>query len=101
MGSLVVVRYRTTDETTDENRRLVEAVYAELAESRPAGLRYGTLRLADGVSYLHVAVTEGETSPLPGLASFQEFQRGIGERVAAPPERLEPTVIGSYRLFTE
>lgn len=101
MGSLVVVRYRTTDETTEENRRLVEAVYAELAETPPAGLRYGTLRMPDGVSYLHVAVTEGDTSPLPGLASFQEFQRGIGERVVAPQERLEPTVIGSYRLFTE
>ena len=30
----------------------VEAVFDELAESRPAGLRYASYRLADGVSFV-------------------------------------------------
>ena len=35
--STVVVRYRTKPEHADENQRLVEAVFAELAATTPAG----------------------------------------------------------------
>ena len=38
----VVVSYRPKPERVEENLRLVEAVYAELASSAPAGFRYTT-----------------------------------------------------------
>lgn len=95
--STAVIRYQTSPETADENQRLVEKVYAELAVEAPDGLRYTTLRLADGVTFLHFVMSEGGDE-LPGLAAFQAFQSELGDRVVAPPERTDATVIGSYGL---
>ena len=52
--STVVVRYRPRPEEADNNQRLVEAVFAELADKDPGGVRYATLRLADG-TFVHIA----------------------------------------------
>lgn len=98
MSSTVVVRYRTTEDRAEENRRLVEAVFAELAAEEPGGLQYITLRLADGVSFVHVALIEGDDNPLTRSAAFAEFQRAIAERCAEPPAVSEATVVGRYRF---
>jgi hypothetical protein len=58
MSHATVVRYTTRPESAEENERLVRAVFAELAEQRPAGLSYSSVRLEDGVSFVHVAVTD-------------------------------------------
>ena len=55
MSRTLVVRYRTTPETADENARLVADVYAALAAVAPADFRYATYRLGDAVSFVHVA----------------------------------------------
>jgi hypothetical protein len=94
MTEAFVVRYRTTPEAADENQRLVEAVYAELAERRPEGLQYETFRLEDGVSFVHIA--RGNRQALGQVAAFQEFQHDLAARVEAPPDPSTATVIGSY-----
>ncbi len=94
----VVVRYETTPETAEENARLVAAVYAELAQTEPDGLRYASFRLADGVSFLHVAVHDEQDNPLTRVAAFAQFQRELGSRVVAPPQAGAATVVGSYRF---
>jgi hypothetical protein len=94
----VMVRYRVKPERVEENEELVRAVYAELAASRPDGLRYATFKLPDGVSYVHVA-EHGDDNPLPKLESFQAFQDGIHDRCDDPPAPAPLTEIGSYRLF--
>lgn len=96
----VVVRYRPRPDRADENEQLVEAVFAELAETRPDGLRYTTLRLADG-SFLHIAQIEDGRNPLADVAAFAAFQDGIAER-CEPGEGPDPQnaeVIGSYGLL--
>ena len=75
----VTVRYRVKPDRAAENVELVRAVYAELHSTRPAGLRYRTLRLEDGVSFVHIAETEGGSGPLASTQAFQEFQEGIRE----------------------
>ncbi len=40
MSRTVVVRYRTRPEAADENARLVEGVYAALAQLDPGDFRY-------------------------------------------------------------
>jgi hypothetical protein len=57
-----VVRYRVKPDRAEENQALVEAVFAELAETRPDGLRYGTILLDDGVTFVHVAQIEGDNA---------------------------------------
>ena len=98
MSEITIVRYTTRPEAAEENQRLVEKVFAELDADDPGGLRYASFRLADGVSFVHVALREGEDHPLAASAAFAEFQRGIGERVTAPPEAVTATLVGSYRL---
>jgi hypothetical protein len=99
MTRATVIRYSTTPQTAEENSRLVRAVYAALGESRPDGLRYATFRLADGVSFVHVALHDAAANPLAELPAFQEFQRGLAARVVAPPDAIAATVLGSYRLM--
>lgn len=96
--SAVIVRYRVKPGRVDENTDLARAVYAELAATGPAGFRYATFLLEDGVSFLHIAVTgEGQGAPLTGLPAFQRFRHALAERCDEPPQvtRLEAR-IGSY-----
>ncbi len=97
--STVVVRYRTKPELADENQRLVQAVFASLAEEQPDGLRYVSLRLADD-TFVHVAEVTADTNPLGALDAFAAFSAGVADR-CEPGEGPNPqpaTVVGSYRL---
>jgi hypothetical protein len=96
-----VIRYRTKTESADENERLIRAVFAELATQNPDGLRYASFRLDDGVSFLHVAVLDGEENPLSTSAAFGEFQSGINDRCDEGPIPSDATVIGNYQLLPD
>jgi hypothetical protein len=98
MTVTTVVRYTTTPETAEENQRLVQDVYAELASERPDGLRYATFRLDDGVSFVHVAAVDVEVNPLTTSAAFSRFQAGIADRCVEGPTVSDATVIASYGL---
>ena len=95
MSTTSVIRYRTRPDAGDENARLVAAVFASLAQEKPDDLSYTTYRLADGVTFVHVARL-GATNPLVGLPAFVEFQRGLAERCVEQPAPSEATVVGSY-----
>ncbi len=73
MSTNVIVQYRTTPEAADENARLVEAVYAALAELQPAGFRYTTYRLDDGTRFVHVAEQDGPENPLATLPAVRRL----------------------------
>ena len=100
--SAIVVRYRPKADRADENQQLVEAVFAELAAADPGGVRYATLRLADG-TFIHIADVETDPNPLGSIAAFAEFQTGIQERCqdGEGPNPQEATLVGNYRLFEE
>ena len=97
----VVVRYKVKPERAEENQRLIESLFAELAEAAPEGLRYASFRLEDGVSFLHVAAieTEDSSNPLGTIEAFADFTREIGERCDEPPAAQEAQLVGSYGLF--
>jgi hypothetical protein len=95
----VMVRYRVTADRAAENEALVRAVYDELKESEPAGLRYATFKLEDGLSFIHIAETEDGHNPLSEVSAFSEFQAGIRDRCDEPPVVSGLTEVGSFRLF--
>src|SRR6478735_12113788 len=99
MSSATVVRYTTKAESADENERLVREVFAELARTDPGGLHYATFRLEDGVSFVHVAVVDGDENPLTTSPAFAEFQRAIGDRVTVGPTPSKATLVASYGLL--
>ena len=97
----VIVRYETRPERADENQKLIEQVFESLAQHAPAGLRYATFRLSDGVSFVHVASVETAdgSNPLAQLSAFAEFQAEIADRCVVQPAVRDATLVGSYRLF--
>jgi hypothetical protein len=95
-----VIRYQTKPEKTAENLALIEAVFAELRQKAPAGARYLVLKLADG-SFIHFVTVETAdgSNPIPQLTAFRAFQAAIKDRVIEPPQTLEATVVGDYRVL--
>ena len=94
----VMVRYRVKPDHVAENEALVRDVYEELARVRPDGFHYGTFKLEDGVSFVHIATQAGEQSPLGEVAAFQRFQERIRERCDEPPVVTELAEVGSFRF---
>jgi hypothetical protein len=91
-----MVRYKVKPDRVAENEELVRAVYAELHRTEPAGLRYATFQLDDGVSFVHLASTEDGQTPLPELQAFRQFQENIRERCDEAPVASELREIGSF-----
>ncbi len=96
-----VIRYRTKPECAEENQRLVEKVYAELGSRDPGGIRYATLRLEDGVTFLHIFMTDSDAArnPLSSSPAFAEFQKDLPQRCDEQPAAQSTTIVGSYRLL--
>ncbi|HEY3036354.1 MAG TPA: hypothetical protein VGJ54_17065 [Streptosporangiaceae bacterium] len=69
MISSVVVSYQVRPEAVAEHVRLIEAVFAQLHAEQPDNVEYKVVRLADGVSFVHVssADTPDGSNPLPDL----------------------------------
>ena len=96
-----MVSYTLKPDRVAENERLATAVYDALRASSPAGLRYATFRLGDGVSFVHIVSHEERegTNALTALPAFQAFAAGVKDRCVAPPVRVDLTEIGSYGFF--
>ena len=96
-----IVRYKVRADRAEENRAYIRRVFEELEANKPDGLRYVSFNLADGVSFVHIAVleTEGDEDPLPKTAAFKEFIADIKDRCEEPPAASAADIIGSYRLF--
>lgn len=100
----IVVRYETKPDRADENQRLVEKVFTELAERQPDNFSYISLRLEDGVSFVHVVVeTDGGSNPisLTDIDAFAEFQRDIADRCAVQPVASGARIVGSHRRLPD
>jgi quinol monooxygenase YgiN len=96
MKHVTMVRYRVKPDQAARNEELVRAVYDELHRTQPAGLRYATFRMQDGVTFVHLAEHEDAESPLTELAAFAKFQEGIRARCDEPPVATELHEIGSF-----
>ncbi|HXA32561.1 MAG TPA: hypothetical protein VNV87_09900 [Acidimicrobiales bacterium] len=94
-----VVRYQAKPERAEENRRLVEAVFAQLDEREPKGFTYKVFQLDDGVSFVHVVIEHDVDDPdsLQSVPAFQAFVADIADRCDVAPLAMGATMIGSYR----
>jgi hypothetical protein len=95
----VMVSYRVKPDRVAENEELIRAVYEELHSSAPQGLRYGTFKRDDGVTFVHIAEMGQGGNPLAELESFRAFQAGIGERCEEQPASTQLTEVGSFHFF--
>ena len=94
----VIVRYKVKPGQAELNEQLVKAVYEELRETKPAGFRYATFRLDDGLSFTHISFAEGHDNPLAASKAFAKFTDNIADRCEIPPQVSEMHVVGNYQL---
>ncbi|MEY2580411.1 MAG: hypothetical protein QOE09_260 [Ilumatobacteraceae bacterium] len=95
-----VVRYQAKPDRSDENQRLIEAVFAQLEERNVEGFTYKVFRLEDGVSFVHVVVEHDDLDKrdsLQDVPAFQAFVANIADRCDVPPLAMGATVVGGYR----
>lgn len=99
--STTIVRYKLKDDKADENRTFVRKVFAELDDKKPDGLRYVSFQLDDGLTFVHIAVTETEdgSNPLPQTDAFKAFVADLKNRCEEQPVATKADIVGSYRLF--
>jgi hypothetical protein len=97
----LMVRYKVKADRAAENERYINDVFQQLHRDRPAGLRYASFKLDDGVSFVHIVSVDSADgrSPLGELSSFKAFTATIGERCDEPPVAVDLDEVGSYRVF--
>jgi hypothetical protein len=97
MAHQTSVRYTARDAATaEENQRLIDNVFAELASTKPQGLSYRVSRSEDGLSFEHVAVVEHDSNPLLTLDSFRAFSTTVDQRVVEAPVVRTGEVVARY-----
>jgi len=96
-----IVRYTVKAGQADENKAFIRRVFEELEANKPDGVRYVSFNLADGVSFVHIAVVESEggENPIRKMPSFNDFIANIKDRCEEPPVASSADIVGSYRLF--
>ena len=94
----VLVRYKVKADKVAENEALVKEVYKQLHEKNLEGFHYSTLKLGDGVSFVHIAVADNEqvNATFSNLPAFKNFQAGIKDRCDELPVAVPFTAIGAY-----
>ncbi len=94
----VMVRYKVKAERAAENESYIRRVFEALEREKPTGIRYASFKLADGVSFVHIASIESpdDRNPLRDLPAFQAFVAEIRQRCDEAPVTVDLNQIGSY-----
>lgn len=99
----VMIRYKVKADRVAENEAFIVKVFEQLKSEQPAGLRYGSFKLSDGQSFVHIVSIETAdgTNPLLEMAAFKAFTEKVKDRCEEPPVTMEMTEIGSYNFLGE
>jgi hypothetical protein len=98
--SVLMVRFKIKPEAPQTPRRRSTRVFSAIEQAQPAGVRYASSRLADGVSFVALfELEDGVDNPLAALPAVVEFQENLKQWMAEPPTVEQMTVVGSYRSF--
>ncbi len=100
--SVLTVRAELKEEHVAEAEAAVQRMFAAIEREGLEGIRYASIKLADGVTFLALLELEdGVENPLPGLPEAAEFYARLPEWYAGAPEVGPGTVIGSHRFFSD
>jgi len=100
--SVLTVRAKLKEEHVEDAVAAVQRMFAAIEREGLEGIRYASIKLADGVTFLALLeVEDGVENPLPGLPEAQEFYDRLPGWYAEPPAVVPGTLIGSYRLFSD
>jgi hypothetical protein len=91
-----MVRYKLKAGAVQENETLVKAVFAQVAREKPAGVRYQVFKMADGVSWVHLASTEAEVNAITQMDAFKQYVAGINDRCEEKPAFTQLEIVETY-----
>ncbi len=98
--NVMMVTSKFKEENVADVQAALEKVFQELEQAQPAGLRYASTRLSDGVTLVALLELEnGGDNPLRALPAYAEMLENLKQWQVGPPAVEQMTVIGSYRLF--
>lgn len=84
--ALHMVRHTVKPGRSADNEELLNAVFAELHEAQPNGVRYAAFKLPDDLTFVHLIGTDAKDGQLPRVA-LSAFHAGIRERCDQAPTR--------------
>ena len=99
--SHTIVTYTVKPGREEENAALVRAVFDELAQTQPTGLRYAVFYLPDSRQFIHLYTNERSPTGVQALDSFKAFVAGAEDRHEQPASFAQPELIGDYRTFDD
>lgn len=93
----IMIQYRVKPDQLERHLELIRAVYDELDETQPDGLRYATFQLEDEAAFVDIALSPDLPGPLPQLKSFQRYRADLDERC---DDRIATELheVGSFRF---
>ena len=95
-----MVRSKIREENVADAETAIKKVIQELEQVQPAGVRYASFRLGDGVTLVALLELEdGGDNPLFALPAYAELLENLKQWQPEPPTVENLTVIGSYRVF--
>jgi hypothetical protein len=98
--NVLMVRAKIKEENVADAQAAIEKVIQALEQAQPAGVRYASCLLSDGVTFvalLRLAPDGGH--PLRGFPAYMEMVEALKQWYAEPPAVEQMTVTGSYGLF--
>jgi hypothetical protein len=98
--NVLMVRAKIKAENVADAQAATEKVIQALEQARPAGVRYTTSLLSDGVTFVALLELGPDGShPLAAFPAYTEMVESLKQWYAEPPAVERMTVIGSYQLF--
>ena len=98
--NVLMVRAKIKEENVADAQAAIGQVIQALEQARPAGVRYASCVLGDGVTVVALLELENDGGhPLRGFPAYEELVENLKQWYAEPPAVERMTVIGSYGLF--
>ena len=98
--NVMMVRAKIKEENVAAAVAATEQVIQALEQAQPAGVRYASCLLSDGVTFVALLELEDDGGhPLRGFPVYQEMVENLKQWYAEPPAVERMTVTGSYGLF--
>jgi quinol monooxygenase YgiN len=100
MMNVMMIQAKLKAESVSDVEAAADKMFAAVKAAQPGGVKYASLRLADGVSAVALlALDDPEDNQLQAIPEFREFQEQLPEWLAEPPIVEPLTLVGSYELF--
>jgi hypothetical protein len=98
--NVLMVRAKIQEENVPDAQAAVEKVIQALERTQPAGVRYASCLLSDGVTFVALVELEDDGShPLRELPAYAQMVEDLKQWYDGPPAVDRMTVTGSYGLF--